>query len=284
MLWGTLSPVLVYGAAAAVNHYPPRQAIAAVFVCVTGLSVLYPRVRADVPSDLLGALIELGLFGLGVVAVTRLAIMLDRLTFTREVLARRLVDVERERVGRDLHDLMGRTLVAASLRNQTLLRTLGDSNPLLREQLERIHQSLGRGQSQLRALTSGPAIAHLEDELQALRALCGRVEVDVHVEDRVWPPAQQEATVGLVVRETITHVLKYSRATWCRVLLDRDGSTTVVQVSHDGGTVHERGVAAHIDGRLASAVEAAGGESDSQDARGVCTVTVRLPMAGVTQG
>lgn len=268
MLWGALSAALLFAWAVVILQYTAGRAALVIGLSTVCFAVLYPRTGLDAVAPVWGALLEVGMNAVILVAVTRLAVLLDDLQFTREVLARRRVDLERERIGRDLHDLMGRTLVAASLRNQTALRSLGDQDPELTARLERLHETISRGQVQLRALTSGPAIAHLDDELATARMLCERVNITLTVEMRERPPSQQEAVIGLVVRENITNVLKHSRASHCTITVDRDGFGTIVAVRNDGSTPTEPTGADPVDSRLARAVEAAGGRTTTEHTAG----------------
>lgn len=278
MLWGTISAVLVFAWAAVLLQQATGRAAVVVALSAAYFVAAYPRTGLAGVAPVWGALLELGMMTVILVAVTRLAVLLDDLQFTREVLARRRVDLERERVGRDLHDLMGRTLVAASLRNQTALRTLGSDDAELAARLERLHDTISRGQVQLRALTSGPAIAQLDDELATARMLCERVNIALTVDVQDRPPSQQEALVGLVVRENITNVLKHSRASRCSITVSRDGGDTLVVVRNDGSTAPASVAADSVDSRLARAVEAVGGHGTAQQtASGDYVTTARLP-------
>lgn len=195
------------------------------------------------------------------------------------MLARRRVDAERERVGRDLHDIMGRTLVAASLRNQAALRALGDRDPAGARELERLHDTIGRGQAQLRELTSGPVVTRLDEELETCRMLCERVQIELAVDVRREPPGEQAPLVAQVVRESVTDLLGHSRATTCRIVLDRDDSVTVVTVTNDGSVLRVEPPASRPAGQLARAVVAAGGSIGTEHASGgLTTRTVRLQI------
>lgn len=258
LIWGVLALAVVYAVAVVVLHYRAPHAAA---ICVLLSVVLVVALPGTQPISVLGILLELAMLVVLVVAVTVLAVRTDRLHLTREVLARRRVDLERDRVARDLHDLMGRTLVAASLRNQTALRVLGDKRPETAAMLERLHEMLSAGQVQLRSLTNGPTISNLRGELSGAKALCERVHIDLTVDIQEEPPGALDALLGLVVRENITNVLKHSQASWCRVSIGRQDHWVTVSVTNDGvlrpvGEIAEAGV----DSRLARAVEAAGGE------------------------
>ncbi|WP_170219372.1 sensor histidine kinase [Nocardioides litoris] len=280
MTWGVLGLSLVFSVAAAVLGFPPARAAALVVVQTVLFVVLFGRIDVATGSGLVGVLIETATYVVILVAVTRLAVLIDDLHFTREAYARRRVDLERERIGRDLHDLMGRTLVAASLRNQTALRTLGDRDPELAERLGQMHEKISRGQVQLRSLSSGPSIAHLDVELDNARMLSQRVAIALDVDVRRRPPGPLETLAGLVIREDITNVLKHSRASWCSITIDGDDDHVVVTAVNDGSIGDPEAVATQADGRLHRAVTAAGGTVHRHlGTDGVFRCDVRVPLA-----
>ncbi|NYK65183.1 sensor histidine kinase, partial [Salmonella enterica subsp. enterica serovar Typhimurium] len=61
-------------------------------------------------------------------AFTKLSTALVELRSSQEEIARLRVDAERHRISRDLHDIIGRTLVATSMRQQAALH-LVDRDP-----------------------------------------------------------------------------------------------------------------------------------------------------------
>lgn len=277
LFWGVISLGIVYASAAVILHYPPLRAA---ILCLGLGGVVALGLPDDQPLSAFGLLVEIGLLLVIVLAVTVLAVRMDRLHLTKEVLARRQVDAERDRVARDLHDIMGRTLVAASLRNQTALRLLGPEDEGTKPLLERLHDTLSAGQVQLRALTNGPTIADLEGEFAGAKALCARVNIDLIIDLKRQPPGSLDALLGLVVRESITNVLKHSHASWCRITLDRDGDAVAVTITNNGVRKKVAGAPdAAVDSRLARAVVAAGGtirqgalESDTYES------AIRIPI------
>ncbi|MEV6797624.1 histidine kinase [Micromonospora rifamycinica] len=166
--------------------------------------------------------------------LTRLAVALTEAHYSREHLARTHVDTERHRISRDLHDILGRTLVAASLRNQAALALL-DVNPAkAREQLEQVHETITRGQASLRRLTSGAVIVDLPDELSTGGALCARLGISYEVTADEVAPGPLSFLAAQVVRESITNMLRHASPSVCEITIrDRDGLLTV-EVVNDG--------------------------------------------------
>ena len=161
-----------------------------------------------------------------------LARTLVELEVSRERLARLSVDEERSRISRDLHDIIGRTLVAVSLRQEAALNLLDRDVGLARRQLVASGETVREGQAQLRALTHGPMVAGVEEELGSARALCERI--GVRFEASAVPVGGADAECALVVREGVTNMLKHADASSCRVEVGIEGGCAVVSVVNDG--------------------------------------------------
>lgn len=182
--------------------------------------------------------------GCSLYALTRLRVVLRELRRTREEVARSRVDEERLRISRELHDLLGRTLVAVSLRNEAALRLLDTDVERCRAQLTSLQSLVIDGQARLRALTSGPVLISLGDELASARELFEllgvRAEIDaVAVDDHVV-----DQTLAAVVREAVTNTLKHGSPTWCRIGVRHEPTAVVVTIVNNG-VPHEADPVAH---------------------------------------
>lgn len=149
------------------------------------------------------------------------------LTFTtghlkaaREQIRRMAVDAERERVARELHDILGHTLSTMAVKlglTRRILESAADTGAALTEvrDLETLcHQSL----ADVRATVSGYREVSLATELSggrlALRAAGVQAELPASV-DEVEP--ELRGVFGYVVREAVTNVLRHSDAGRCRI-------------------------------------------------------------------
>ncbi|AZZ55140.1 sensor histidine kinase [Rathayibacter iranicus] len=165
----------------------------------------------------------------------RLAVVSDGLVVTREEVARLRVDEERYRISRDLHDILGRTLVAVSLREQAVLRLLElGSTDDATAQLRASSAIVAEGQATLRSLTHGPTSVDLHVELRSAQELCERVGIawESHV-DGVGDTETQHLAAA-IVREAVTNMLKYSRPRRCWVRVSEDDETLELSIANDG--------------------------------------------------
>ena len=85
-------------------------------------------------------------------AFTKLSTALVELRSSQEEIARLRVDAERHRISRDLHDIIGRTLVATSMRQQAALHLVDRDPQRAKEQLDAAHDAITEGQHQLRSI------------------------------------------------------------------------------------------------------------------------------------
>lgn len=225
-----------------------------------------------VASLLFGGMGSVGLIGIpmmmwlagGVITVlTRMVMVLEELRLARERIALTRVEEERQRISRELHDIMGRTLVAASLRAQTAVQVLDRDPVACRRHLDQLGTTLTDGQAQLRALVRGETIVGLDSELSAASELFDRLGVDVEIVTGDRRELAGERLVAAVLREAVTNLLKHSRPRRVGIEVSCDRSWVELVVLNDGapvGTSHRDGHGGTGLAKLRDAVEAAGGQ------------------------
>lgn len=142
---------------------------------------------------------------------------------------------ERERIARDLHDLLGHTLSVITLKSE-LASKLADIDPRKAAIEIREVERVSRGAlAEVRAAVEGFRSRGLSGELrsaeQALEAAGVGLETDIAP---VPLSARQETTLALALREAITNVVRHSRATTCRVRLRESAGGVVFTIEDDG--------------------------------------------------
>jgi two-component system sensor histidine kinase DesK len=199
---------------------------------------------------------------------------------TQEEVERLAKVAERERIGRDLHDLLGHTLSVIALKSE-LASKLADRDPAravaeIRE-VERVsREALAEVRAAVQGYKSRGLTGELHHAQQALVSAGVRLDADV-------PPVllspRHETVLALTLRETITNVVRHARASVCRVVLAADGADLVLTIQDDGvgGPLREGNGLVGIRER----VSAAGGTLDVDSRSGV-RISVRIPMAGAS--
>jgi len=192
---------------------------------------------------------------------------------------RRLARVaERERIARDLHDVLGHTLSLITVKSE-LARRLIDRDPeRAREELGSIEESARTALSEVRQAISGFNEQTLDEALEQARLTlrAADVQLDLQVDHQLDIPLPQQAMLSLVIREAVTNVLRHAAARVCRIrLFVEAGGELCLEIADDGrGTIRPDGNG--VQGMRAR-VEALGGEFHlGNDGGG--QLVARIPM------
>jgi signal transduction histidine kinase len=166
-----------------------------------------------------------------------LATRVDELRARREQLFD-VVEAERRRIERDLHDGAQQRLVALAM-NLGMAREKFDRDPAgARALVEEAHAEAKQAMVELRNLARGihPAVLSDRGLDAALSSLAGRAPVPVAVEVSVAvrPPAAVETTAYFVVAEALTNIARHSGASRAAVTVARQNGHLKVEVTDDG--------------------------------------------------
>jgi two-component system sensor histidine kinase DesK len=174
--------------------------------------------------------------GLDMLGLTRLFAALQEMHVMRKELARLKVQEERERLSRDLHDLLGHTLSLITLKSE-LARHLITENPV--RSAQELFEMEGVARQTLREVreaVAGYRQPQLEGELEGARQLLAAAGINYQIEPmKNSLPSVVDAVLACIVREGVTNVIRHSRARQCYIrLIQRDG-IVVAEVVNDGG-------------------------------------------------
>ena len=211
---------------------------AALGVGVTGLAVavLVPLALGELGQTwfLLPIILLVGVAA----AVVR---VLDQRGMEHHEMAKQVALVaERERVARDVHDVLGHSLTVVTVKAE-LAQRLVDANPeRAKVELAQIQSLTREALAELRATVAGLRVARLGDELTAANAAFADAGVSAQIPaDASVVDPRYRIVLAWVLREAATNVVRHSGATHCTVDL---GSSTLT-VTDDG-----RGCSGHVEG------------------------------------
>jgi two-component system sensor histidine kinase UhpB len=173
--------------------------------------------------------------------------MLDRLESERRESARqalRVLEGERSRIARELHDEVGQTLTGVMLQVEGLAARIPDE---LHEQLDELRETARRGTEDVRRIARRLRPEALEDlglqsALAALATAFGEqagVRVDRRLESGLPLTEEQELVVYRVAQEALTNVARHAGASRVELRLERAGSRVVLTVRDDGRGITE---------------------------------------------
>ncbi|MFI6922360.1 sensor histidine kinase [Nonomuraea spiralis] len=236
-----------------------------------------------IPQALLSGvypLLGLMVFGGALVAGARLVLLLDELEATRAELAAAAVGEERIRVSRDLHDLLGQSLSAISLKGDLALRLLAKDAGAARAEIESLTGVARDALRDVRAITRDELAVSLRTEIDGAAALLGAAGVDTRLDVAALPPLSGPAHDALAwaIREGATNLLRHSEARTCAITVARDRGTVRLEIVNDG----VRGVAGPGTGLagVAERARAASGSSAAAVHDGRFRLSVEVPEEG----
>ena len=142
---------------------------------------------------------------------------------------------ERERIARDLHDLLGHTLSIIVLKSELAAkvadRDLGRAIREIRD-VERISRN---ALAEVRQAVYGYRGERLDEELATARTALDAAGVTLSVDvAKIALDADQERTLSLGLREAVTNVIRHARARQCRVSLIEDSHGIRLTIEDDG--------------------------------------------------
>jgi two-component system sensor histidine kinase DesK len=179
---------------------------------------------------------------------------------TRAELAELAVAGERERLARELHDLLGRTLSLIAVKAELASRLSAKGDPSAEVELADVQRLARQAVRDVREAVASAHAPSVDTELTAAEAALLTADIKLTV-TRTAPsidPAH-ETTIAWALREAVTNVVKHSGARTCRIALDAADGSTTLEVEDDGrGPAGVSGVGTGLDG-LANRIGALGG-------------------------
>ena len=186
---------------------------------------------------------------------------------------------ERERIARDLHDLLGHTLTVVAVKAELAQRLCDRDVEAARREMQEL-AAIARGAlTEVRTAVVGMKGASLVSELARAEQALSAAGVRVQVRNRaVGGDPRREAVITMALREAVTNVIRHAHATACTIEVDcaPDGELTL-SVSDDGrgGALVEGSGLSGMRTRL----EAAGGSLRLESGAAGLHLTATLPAA-----
>jgi two-component system sensor histidine kinase DesK len=143
---------------------------------------------------------------------------------------------ERERIARDLHDVLGHTLSVITLKSQ-LAAKLIDRDPQragkeIREVEEISRQALSDVRDAIRGYHSKGLLAELAQAKNTLETAGVAVRWDAASTLKL--PAMQEGVLSMAVKEAVTNVVRHAHAQTCSLRLEQRNGFFHLEIEDDG--------------------------------------------------
>ncbi len=159
----------------------------------------------------------------------------EQLRLSHEEVRRLAATAERERIGRDLHDLLGHTLSLITLKLELSRRLFDRDHEAARRELEEAERVARHALAEVRAAVTGFRATGLGAELASARLLLQGSGVDFDYEMPAGDvPEGVGRTLALVLREAVTNIHRHARARRVEAQLASDAQGFHLTISDDG--------------------------------------------------
>lgn len=166
-----------------------------------------------------------------------------QLQLSHDEVRRLAAAAERERIGRDLHDILGHTLSLITLKLELSRRLFDRDHAAARRELEEAEKVARTALVQVRAAVTGIRAADLAAELASAHLMLESSGVAFECNSDVPElPAGIERTLALLLREAVTNVVRHAHARHVELALKVDAGNVYFRFADDGrGGVSARG-------------------------------------------
>jgi two-component system sensor histidine kinase DesK len=229
---------IVYAAAIAGRLQPVRRAVWVIAALAGVTVVIYLISRVQMPWRIMLVAPEF-VFTLVVGAVSifdaERARAQRRLRRADEEIERLATIAERERIARDLHDLLGHTLSVIVLKSELAARLISIDTDRAEQEVHDIEHTARTALSEVRAAVTGYRTTGLGGELANARRALAAAGVDAELPTTLPQlRADQESALAFAVRESVTNVLRHAHARHASIRITSTTDDMVVEVSDDG--------------------------------------------------
>lgn len=196
---------------------------------------------------------------------------LSKLRMAHEEIEHLAKVAERERIARDLHDVLGHTLSLIIVKSTLAGKLLDKSGTQgaaafdperARSEVADIEKVSREAMAEIRSTLRGYSTYKLCEEFQRAKSTLNSAGVSVESEAaEVNLSAAQESVVALIMREAVTNVVRHAHARSCRLILGTNDGNCVLEVQDDGNGAFPRGFLVEGNGLrgMRERIEALGG-------------------------
>jgi two-component system sensor histidine kinase DesK len=187
---------------------------------------------------------------------------------------------ERERIARDLHDVLGHTLSVIILKSELAGKLMDRDPQRAGNEIREVEQISRQALSEVRDAIRGYRSRGLEAELAQAKSTLDTAGVKAELQAaRMTLPALHESVLSMAVREAVTNVMRHAQARTCSLRLEQQNGSCRLEIVDDGrgGSENEgnglRG--------MRERVEILGGTLTRESHAGT-RLTITLPLKEVT--
>ena len=157
------------------------------------------------------------------------------LKLSQQEVQRLAQSAERERIGRDLHDVLGHTMSLIVMKSELASRLFDRDPKAAAVQIREVEKIARESLGQIRMAVAGIRLAGLEAELANARLSLLSADIQLHYQlAPVELSTEVETVLALAVREAVTNIIRHSNARNVEIELLNNKNTLQLQISDNG--------------------------------------------------
>ncbi|WP_378153869.1 sensor histidine kinase [Chungangia koreensis] len=150
---------------------------------------------------------------------------------------------ERQRIARDLHDILGQKLSLIGLKSDLAYKLVDRDTTSAKNELNDIRQTARFALSEVRDIVSKMRGTKLEDEIIRVRQILKAAEIDSTFKGMDTIMGLQiilENVLSMCLKEAVNNVVRHSKATSCDVTFEMVDSELIMRIKDDGIGIDEK--------------------------------------------
>ena len=224
----------IYGAAMLGHAFPPRRAALALVVQVGLGSVAAAALGMPWWYWAMAAVIS-ALIGAVTIQAAAKAAGDAKLRLAQAEVERLAKLAERERIARDLHDVLGHTLSVVVLKSELAQKLIARDPSRAAAEMGDVERIARDGLAEVRQAITGYRSSGLAEEIDRMRDTLVAAGIDATIDSRTMPLAPaQETALSLALREATTNVIRHAAATRCHVRFYAQDGSVLLEVEDNG--------------------------------------------------
>lgn len=225
---------LIYGVITAAYVYKARNALIYLFVALALMGIQaywlkFPFIFFAATTIMSSMLVFYTLYSRNVERSNQ------SLKLSQQEVQRLAQSAERERIGRDLHDVLGHTLSLIVMKSELASRLFERDPDAAITQIREVESVARDALGQIRTAVAGIKLAGLEAELANARLSLLSADIQLHYQlAAVELSSEVETVLALAVREAVTNIIRHSNAQHVEIELIKNKNTLQLKISDDG--------------------------------------------------
>jgi two-component system sensor histidine kinase DesK len=149
---------------------------------------------------------------------------------------------ERERIARDLHDVLGHTLSVIVLKTELAGRLMGIDDARAKAEIDEVERTARSALAEVREAIGGYRARGLAAEVESARRTLHSANVELSCESIPRDlGANEETVLSLAIREAVTNIVRHAHATRCTMRFEITGEGyRLLTVEDDGRNLNPR--------------------------------------------